>query len=88
MKKRVIVVSGLSLAVFARCILCWQDEAISRGVASALMVSGNDQVFALGGNDEVHGGTGDDFLDGGPGGFDNLLGEAGNDRLTAHGCGH
>jgi Ca2+-binding RTX toxin-like protein len=43
---------------------------------------GNDQVFALGGNDEVHGGTGDDFLDGGPGGFDNLLGEAGNDTLT------
>jgi hypothetical protein len=33
MKKRVIVVSGLSLAVFARRILCWQDEAISHTVA-------------------------------------------------------
>ena len=44
--------------------------------------AGDDQVFALGGNDEVHGGAGDDFLDGGPGGFDNLLGEAGNDTLT------
>jgi Ca2+-binding RTX toxin-like protein len=43
---------------------------------------GNDQVFALGGDDEVHGGTGDDFLNGGPGGFDNLLGEAGDDTLT------
>jgi hypothetical protein len=35
MKKRVIVVSGLSLAVFARRILCWQDEAISHTVAVA-----------------------------------------------------
>jgi Ca2+-binding RTX toxin-like protein len=43
---------------------------------------GNDSVFALGGNDEVHGGAGDDLLDGGPGGFDNLLGEDGNDTLT------
>jgi Ca2+-binding RTX toxin-like protein len=43
---------------------------------------GNDQVFALGGDDEVHGGAGDDVLDGGPGGFDNLFGDAGNDRLT------
>ena len=33
MKKRVIVVSGLSLTVFARRILCWQDEAISHTVA-------------------------------------------------------
>src|SRR6516165_10630678 len=33
MKKRVIVVSGLSLAVFARRILCWQYEAISHTVA-------------------------------------------------------
>jgi Ca2+-binding RTX toxin-like protein len=43
---------------------------------------GNDSVTALGGNDEVHGGTGDDSLDGGPGGFDDLLGEEGNDQLT------
>ena len=43
---------------------------------------GDDQVFALGGDDEVHGGTGADFLDGGPGGFDNLLGEEGDDTLT------
>lgn len=43
---------------------------------------GNDQVTALAGDDEVHGGAGDDILDGGPGGFDNLFGDAGNDRLT------
>jgi len=43
---------------------------------------GNDEVLALGGNDEVHGGFGDDFADGGPGGFDDLLGEEGNDELT------
>ncbi|MGO4815919.1 calcium-binding protein, partial [Cupriavidus sp. 2MCAB6] len=43
---------------------------------------GNDQVTGLGGSDEIHGGAGDDILDGGPGGFDNLFGEAGNDRLT------
>ena len=43
---------------------------------------GDDEVRALGGDDEVHGGAGNDFLDGGPGGFDNLLGEEGDDELT------
>ncbi len=43
---------------------------------------GNDEVHALAGDDEVHGGTGNDFLEGGPGGFDNLLGEDGDDELT------